>query len=233
MSFKNWLLKLLGKAEKPSVNPSEQPQTQEGETEMEKIPVTGVTLAVSRVDLYVNQSFQLMKTVQPANATDNRVFWSTSNPSVASVDSSGVVTALKPGCSTIHVQSMDGSFSATATVDVSSIVLRGELKTPVNGDKFADLPDALEMNGLWAGGTSVRVFPFKQNGNELTPLSSRCVRLAVLPGTGVRTTILDDAEGTPCVRIHWPPRNEEAVTIQVMDSESGNIMYSRTVTIKV
>lgn len=120
MSFKNWLLKLFGKAGESSSEPSKQSQTQAEKTELETIHVTGVTLPVSRIELKVGQSSRLMVMVRPSNATDNRVLWSTSNSMVASVDSSGVVTARKPGCSTIRVQSMDGFFSATAMVNVSS-----------------------------------------------------------------------------------------------------------------
>ena len=57
-------------------------------------------------------------TIEPENATNNRVIWRSSNPEVARVDS-GTVTALAEGNAIITVTSTDGSnVSATCTVTV-------------------------------------------------------------------------------------------------------------------
>lgn len=57
--------------------------------------------------------------IEPADATNKTLAWTSSDPSVASVDQNGMVTALKPGTVTITVRSTDGgNASATATIRV-------------------------------------------------------------------------------------------------------------------
>jgi hypothetical protein len=58
--------------------------------------------------------------ISPSDATNQSVKWSSSNPSVASVDSNGKVTAVSGGSATITVTSEDSSLSATCSVSVTA-----------------------------------------------------------------------------------------------------------------
>ena len=82
------------------------------------VPVTGVSLNKSETTLTVGDTAQLTATVTPTNATNQNVTWESSNPSVATVDQSGKVTAVTPGEATITVTTEDGSKTATCTVIV-------------------------------------------------------------------------------------------------------------------
>mgnify|MGYP001206635875 CR=1 FL=1 len=83
------------------------------------IPVTGVSLDKTTLTFdAIGQSKTLTATVEPADATNKRVIWSTSNPSVAVVDN-GVVTAVGEGTAIITVTTEDGGFTATCTVTVT------------------------------------------------------------------------------------------------------------------
>ena len=62
---------------------------------------------------------QLTATVSPNNATDKSVTWKSSNTSVATVSSSGLVTAVGSGTATITVTTNSGSKKATCNVTVS------------------------------------------------------------------------------------------------------------------
>lgn len=84
------------------------------------ISVTGVSLNSSSVSLEPGQSQTLVVTVAPPNAANQQVDWSSSNPSVATVDQSGKVTAVAAGTATITVTSKDGGFSASSTVTVAN-----------------------------------------------------------------------------------------------------------------
>jgi alpha-tubulin suppressor-like RCC1 family protein len=81
-------------------------------------PVTGVTLDQSAITLAPGESEQLTATVTPAYASDHIVSWSSDNPSAATVDDSGLVTAVAGGNATITVTTTDGSFTATCAVTV-------------------------------------------------------------------------------------------------------------------
>ena len=58
------------------------------------IPATGVSIAPSDTSLDVGQTVDLTETYAPTNATDKTGTWSTLNPSIASISSSGLVTVL-------------------------------------------------------------------------------------------------------------------------------------------
>ncbi len=71
--------------------------------------VTNVTLNVTSATLEVGGTRQLTATVYPTNATNRNVNWSTSLAAVATVSSSGMVTAKGVGTATIYCNAADGS----------------------------------------------------------------------------------------------------------------------------
>ncbi|MDD3868150.1 MAG: Ig-like domain-containing protein, partial [Candidatus Absconditabacteria bacterium] len=77
------------------------------------IPVTGVTLNKSATTLTVGADETLVATVNPSNATDKSVSWSSSNTSVATVSATGTVTAIAAGSATITVKTNDGNKTAS------------------------------------------------------------------------------------------------------------------------
>ncbi|MBR4748123.1 MAG: Ig-like domain-containing protein [Abditibacteriota bacterium] len=82
------------------------------------IPVTGVSLDLASVSLKVGKTKTLTATVTPADATLTKVVWTSSNPAVAKVNSSGKITAVKKGKATITATTADGGFTATCAVTV-------------------------------------------------------------------------------------------------------------------
>ena len=85
--------------------------------------VTGVKLDITSKELTEGESFTLKATVEPDNATDKSVTWSSSANDVASVDQNGKVTALKAGTATITVTTKDGSKKATCAITVKAKVI--------------------------------------------------------------------------------------------------------------
>lgn len=84
------------------------------------IPVERVSLDKSEQDLVVGETTVLVATITPSNATDRSVTWSSSEESVASVSSSGVVTAISVGSTTITVSTTDGGKVAACMVTVKA-----------------------------------------------------------------------------------------------------------------
>ncbi|MBQ6724905.1 MAG: Ig domain-containing protein [Paludibacteraceae bacterium] len=84
------------------------------------VAVTGVTLNQNEAQMTVGgETLTLTATVNPNNATDQSVSWSTSDANVATVEN-GVVTAVAAGNATITVTTTDGSFTATCAVTVTA-----------------------------------------------------------------------------------------------------------------
>ncbi|HZG79968.1 MAG TPA: Ig-like domain-containing protein [Brevibacillus sp.] len=85
---------------------------------VEEVPVTGVKLDRDSLKLLVGENHKLKATLQPNDATNQAVIWSSSHPKVASVDEEGVVTAHKAGEATITVTTADGGKTDTAAITV-------------------------------------------------------------------------------------------------------------------
>lgn len=84
------------------------------------VAVTGVTLDKETLSLTVGEGTgTLTATVAPANATDARLVWYSSDEKVATV-SGGVVTPVAEGTATITVVTVDGDYSATCAVTVEA-----------------------------------------------------------------------------------------------------------------
>lgn len=83
------------------------------------VAVTGVTLDKTSLSLEAGQTAQLTATVQPGNADNQAVTWSSSDNNVVSVDATGKITANTKGSATITVTTADGGKTATCTVTVT------------------------------------------------------------------------------------------------------------------
>ena len=80
--------------------------------------VNKITLNRDTIELKKDETFQLVATCEPANATLKGVTWSTSNKNVAKVSSDGLVTiGYSAGMATITATAIDGS-GTTATCKV-------------------------------------------------------------------------------------------------------------------
>ena len=82
------------------------------------INVTGIELDINSEILEVGEQIALNASIIPANASNLNISWSSSDDSVATVDSNGNVTGVAEGSSLIVVETEDGGFQAQATVNV-------------------------------------------------------------------------------------------------------------------
>ena len=144
------------------------------------VAVTGVTLNKTSLTLEAGQDETLTATVAPSNADNKDVSWSSNNPSVASVDQTGKVSAISAGTATITVTTADGnktaicnvtvtapaaqipvtaiSLDATATVGIGSTITLAVTYTPADANQgkavtwtTADAGIAIVNNGVVTG----------------------------------------------------------------------------------
>ena len=98
------------------------------------IHITDISLDQASAKLEPGDTLQLNVVFTPTDATNKDVTWSSSDTSVATVDATGKVTAVKEGQVTITVTTDDGGYSATCviTVEAKSILPSGfKLSTPI------------------------------------------------------------------------------------------------------
>ena len=83
-------------------------------------PVTGISLNQSSISIIKGKTYQLSASIQPSGASNRNVTWSSSNSNIATVSSSGKVSAKAAGTATISVTTKDGSKTAKCTVTVKN-----------------------------------------------------------------------------------------------------------------
>ncbi len=85
------------------------------------IPATSVALNKAETTLEIDAQDQLTATVLPEDATDKTVTWTSSDPTIATVDENGLVTAVAAGTATITATTADGTnLTAQCAVTVNT-----------------------------------------------------------------------------------------------------------------
>ncbi|MCR9015940.1 MopE-related protein [Aquiflexum gelatinilyticum] len=86
----------------------------------ETVSVTGITTTPSTASIAVGSTLQVTATVLPSNAINKTVVWSTSDQEVATVSTSGLVSAISPGEAIITATTQDGNFFDITEVTVTN-----------------------------------------------------------------------------------------------------------------
>lgn len=88
------------------------------DSSIDKLAVASVSLNRESISMIKGETFKLTETVYPDTAADKTVVWTSSNPSVATVDNSGLVTAISAGTTDIYVTTNDGGKKSRCNVTV-------------------------------------------------------------------------------------------------------------------
>lgn len=159
------------------------------------IPVTSVTMSRSSLRIYEGGSYSLSAAVSPDNATDKTLSWSSSDPSIASVDKDGKVTAHKAGTAIIYAAATDGSgvkAECTVTVDVpvSSVTMSRTSLRIYEGRGYTlsatVMPDNAADKGIVWSSSDPSVASVDQDGRVTAHKRGACIIYAqAQDGSGV------------------------------------------------
>ena len=178
--------------------------------------VSGVRLDYSKLSLKTGETAALTATVYPSNAANKAVKWISSAPDVASVDQTGKITALKPGITTITVETEDGGYTATCNVTVidSSIVSVTGVKLSATAAELTignskQLTAAISPTNATNKGVT-----WSSSNTNVASVSSSGVVVAKGEGTATITVKTDDGGYTAActIRVSKPSPSVVAVT---------------------
>lgn len=105
------------------------------------VPATGITLNQTAVTVEAGSTAKLRAVVEPADAFDTRVYWETSDASIATVDNRGRVTGVAEGTAVISAEMRDGSLFAECTVTVLAKDVIWDGNTPTEQPDGFETPD--------------------------------------------------------------------------------------------
>jgi fibronectin type 3 domain-containing protein len=138
------------------------------------VAVTGVSLKSSTYIL-VGNTETLNATITPSNATNQNVTWRSSNSAVATVSTSGKVTAIAKGTATITVTSVEGGKSASCIVTVAAE------SVPVTGVSLNKSSISLNVGGI--EDLTTTIMPSNATNQNVTWYSSNTRVATVSDGT--------------------------------------------------
>lgn len=131
------------------------------------VPVKGLKLNQSNLTVEADTSTELIATVEPTNATQSkRVYWSSSNTKVATVDAKGVVTARRSGTAVITAQTGSG-LKAQCNVTVIEYPRAGTSSGfNISSYSSSDTVKKISASSRNADGSNTYKITFLTNGNE-------------------------------------------------------------------
>lgn len=183
-----------------------------------KVPVSGISLNKTAANLKWGESLQLVATIQPVNATNKGVTWSSAEDYVT-VSEEGLVTAVYPGTNdmvgssvVITASSCDHAIKAECVVTIAptpaeSIKVLQPAKTELKAGETLQLVAEVSPEG--ATDKSVR---WTSSDSEIATVDSKGVVTAIGVGE-VEITATDSAGHTASVRITVVPTPSDSVVI--------------------
>ena len=202
----------------------------------DKIAVTGIALNKSDTIMVIGEYIIVSAVVKPANATDKSVTWSSSNKEVATVSSSGKVTAKSVGTTTITATTKNGkkaSMKVTVTekfIHVTSITLDHEKATLDVGGTLAIKATIKPSNATNKG------IIWTSSDNTIASVSSSGKVTAKSAGTATITATTKDGNKKAVVTITVKDKEKIPVTgvslnVDVLELDVGNT-YTIEATVK-
>ncbi len=83
-----------------------------------EIPVTGISLSPTYIELTEGETAQLTVTIEPEDATDRSISWESSDEDIATVGADGTVTGISEGETVITATTVDGGYTAECRIKV-------------------------------------------------------------------------------------------------------------------
>ncbi|MBO5214259.1 MAG: family 10 glycosylhydrolase [Clostridia bacterium] len=146
------------------------------------IPVKGISLSVDSYKFKgVNQTYLIRPVFDPVDASNQKIKWTSSDPSVAKVSDQGLVTALKKGTATVKLTTEDGGYTAEFKVTVEP-----DSKIAVTGIKLSSYTATLEKGKTVKISASVQPSNATEKGITYT---SKNTAVAKVSASGTVTAV--------------------------------------------
>ena len=178
------------------------------------VHVTGVTLNASEVTMGgVGSTYKLTATVNPTDAQNQNVTWTSDNPDVVTVSENGTLTAVAMGDAMVTVTTAEGSYTASCTVkvraDKAALQAAIDRASQVNEE---DVDDA----SLWAAFEAALDTANQVNNDEYA--SQQRVDDA--------TKALEEAFNA--LSVYKPVTTATIVAVNSADEKEGQVIYHTT-----
>lgn len=139
---------------------------------VENIPISNISLDVSTLALKTGEEHQFIPTVEPENALDRTVTWTSSDETIVAVNENGLVTAKSAGTAVITATSnYDKSISISCTVTVTDPISK------VKSITITGIPKVIKYNSSFR--LTAIIAPSDAMNNKITWKSSNTKYAAI------------------------------------------------------
>lgn len=118
------------------------------------IRVTGITVTPKTKTLTVGSTGEITPTIEPANATDKTITWTTSDANIVGVDQTGAILAKATGKATITATTFSGGYTATTKVSVKGAGVDSVTVTSSNDITKISAGETLQLTATVAPDTA-------------------------------------------------------------------------------
>ena len=200
------------------------------------VRVTDVTLSKEETSILVGDKEILVATVAPATATNKQITWSSSKPSVATVNETGEVTGVAAGSAVIIATTADGNFTAVCLVTVTAVPVssvslnKTELTLTVGADvqliATVAPENATNKNVTWTSNNES--IATVDNTGKVTAVSAGTANITVTTVDGSKTATCEVTVSNPVVNVTGVTLNKDTLNLAVGGNETLIPMVSPT-----
>ena len=145
------------------------------------VSVTGVKLDNGKLELKAGETAQLTATVEPSDASDKSLEWTSSDAKVATVDASGKVTAVGVGSATITVKTKDGGKTATCAVTVAPVAVEGVTVDPAKAEVVEG--NTVQLKATVSPADAAQEVEWTSSDSEIATVDKNGLVTTIKPGT--------------------------------------------------
>lgn len=180
-----------------------------------QVEVTSVSITPIKYDIEVGATYTLTAIIQPSNATDRTVAWTSDAPGIVSVDKNGIITGISAGNATITASSSNGKDA------VCSVICKAAIQDLVISDEngLTDIPSKANIHyeRTFREGWNSVCLPFAFNAELLGLESAKIALLEDIEVIGnkrsVSCRIVEKVDaGIPCL-IYVPSNQDCKITL--------------------
>ncbi|MDJ1505694.1 Ig-like domain-containing protein [Xanthocytophaga agilis] len=189
-------------------------------------PLTSIAITPTSFFVGVGDTTRLSTTATPANASNQRVLWSSSNSAIVTVDSKGLVKGMSPGNAIITATSEEGGFTASSTVTAANI--------PVSGITLSSTTASVGVNNtvtltatLQPANATNKAYTWSSSDTTVLTISQNGLLKGISPGNATITVTTQDGNKTATcavsvsnILISSIVLSKSALTVGVADTTS-------------
>ena len=205
--------------------------TAECQVTVTSLKATGISIDRTEATLERDATLQLTATVMPEDAGDKSVTWSSGNSKVATVDGSGLVTAVAAGTAIIRATTNDGS-NLTAECQVTVTPLKATGISIDRTEATLERDATLQLTAtVTPDDADDRTVTWSSADSGIARVDGAGLVIAVSVGTTTITATTGDGTGlTASCTVTVTPKTVQSIT---MDEEALNLERGETTRLTV